>query len=578
MAVGKIFRISGPVVIAEGIDSRMYDLALVGKEKLLGEVIQINGNRATIQVYEDTTGLTPGEPVENTGQPLSILLGPGMLSQIYDGIQRPLPVLASMMGDFIKRGANVSGLDLKKKWDFIAIAKKGDIVSGGDVLGTVQETQNLVHKILVPPNFFGKLTELNSGKFSVEEKIGSIDNKIDLKLSHKWPVRKPRPFSDKLKPEVPLITGQRILDGLFTIAKGGTGAIPGPFGSGKTVTQQQLAKWSDAQIVVYIGCGERGNEMTEVLTEFPELMDVKTGRPLMERTVLIANTSNMPVAAREASVYTGMTIAEYFRDQGYDVSLMADSTSRWAEAMREIGGRLEEMPGEEGYPAYLARRLAEFYERAGRVRCLGSDERYGSVTVIGAVSPPGGDISEPVSQNTLRVTKVFLALDASLAYKRHFPAINWLKSYTLYFEGLEDWYNENISSDFVKMSKSAMILLQKEAELQEVVQLVGPDALPEKEQAVLTITKILREDYLQQNAYSDLDARCEFKKQYLMLKTIMKFGERTNSALDMGVQLKRIQDLKIKASIGRMKEIPDLKEFDKLHREMDLEFDSLLKR
>jgi V/A-type H+-transporting ATPase subunit A len=397
-------------------------------------------------------------------------------------------------------------------------------------------------------------------------------------MMQRWFVRKARPVIEKFPPTIPLITGQRVIDTFFPIAKGGTACIPGPFGSGKTVTQQSLAKYSDTQIVVYIGCGERGNEMTDVLTEFPHLIDPKSGKPLMQRTVLIANTSNMPVAAREASIYTGITIAEYFRDMGYDVALMADSTSRWAEAMREIGGRLEEMPGEEGYPAYLARRLAEFYERAGRVRCMASDERFGSVSIIGAVSPPGGDISEPVSQNTLRVTKVFLALDASLAYRRHFPAINWLKSYSLYGDGLEEWYAENISSDFTKMMKSAMNMLQKEAELQEVVQLVGPDALPEKEQAVLMVTKMLREDYLQQNAYSDLDARCEVKKQYQMLKTIMKFNDRTNNALDLGVQLKRIMELKVRGTIGRMKEIREDKEFDRLHKDIDAGFDELVKR
>jgi V/A-type H+-transporting ATPase subunit A len=427
----------------------------------------------------------------------------------------------------------------------------------------------------------GRIDSIASGKYSIEDSVGTLSHegkKYPLKMYQRWFVRKARPVIEKFPPTIPLITGQRIVDSFFPIAKGGTACIPGPFGSGKTVTQQSLAKYSDTQIVVYIGCGERGNEMTDVLKEFPHLIDPKSGKPLMQRTVLIANTSNMPVAAREASVYTGVTIAEYFRDMGYDVALMADSTSRWAEAMREIGGRLEEMPGEEGYPAYLARRLAEFYERAGRVRCLGSDERYGSVSIIGAVSPPGGDISEPVSQNTLRVTKVFLALDASLAYRRHFPAINWLKSYTLYSDSLEEFYAENVSSDFTKMLKYAMALLQKEAELQEVVQLVGPDALPEKEQAVLMVTKILREDYLQQNAYSDVDARCELKKQYQMLKTIMRFNERTNNALDLGVQLKKINDLKVKGTIGRMKEIKDMGEFDRLQKEVDTSFDELLKR
>jgi len=577
---GYIERISGPVAEAYVPDARLYDVVKVGNEKLLGEIIKIVGTTSVIQVYEDTSGLKPGEPVESTGQPLSVELGPGILESIYDGIQRPLKSIEeSAKGVFITRGIDVNALDRKKVWEFKAAMKKGEMVKVGDIIGTVQETELIVHKIMSP--YEGKLETIASGKYIVEDTVATLTHegkKYPLKMYQRWFVRKSRPVIEKFPPTIPLITGQRIVDTFFPIAKGGTACIPGPFGSGKTVTQQSLAKYSDTQIVVYIGCGERGNEMTDVLKEFPHLIDPKSGKPLMQRTVLIANTSNMPVAAREASVYTGVTIAEYFRDMGYDVALMADSTSRWAEAMREIGGRLEEMPGEEGYPAYLARRLAEFYERAGRVRCLGTDERYGSVSIIGAVSPPGGDISEPVSQNTLRVTKVFLALDASLAYRRHFPAINWLKSYTLYSDGLEEFYAENVSSDFTKMIKAAMALLQKEAELQEVVQLVGPDALPEKEQAVLVVTKMLREDYLQQNAYSDVDARCELKKQYQMLKTIMKFGERTNSALDFGVQLKRVNELKVKGTIGRMKEIKDMAEFDKLQKEIDSSFDELVKR
>jgi V/A-type H+-transporting ATPase subunit A len=577
---GHIERISGPVVNAYLPDARLYDVVRVGEAKLLGEIIKIMGNTSVIQVYEDTSGLRPNEPVESTGQPLSVELGPGILTSIYDGIQRPLSVIEEKSkGVFIARGIEVPAIDRKKVWEFKAKAKKGDKVKVGDVLGTVQETDLIEHRIMSPSE--GRIEAIASGKYTVEDDIGTISyegKKHPLKMMQRWFVRRSRPVIEKFPPTIPLVTGQRIIDTFFPIAKGGTACIPGPFGSGKTVTQQSLAKYSDTQIVVYIGCGERGNEMTDVLTEFPHLIDPKSGKPLMMRTVLIANTSNMPVAAREASIYTGVTIAEYFRDMGYDVALMADSTSRWAEAMREIGGRLEEMPGEEGYPAYLARRLAEFYERAGRVRCLASEERYGSVSIIGAVSPPGGDISEPVSQNTLRVTKVFLALDASLAYRRHFPAINWLKSYSLYSESLEEYYGEKISTDFTRMTKSAMILLQKEAELQEVVQLVGPDALPEKEQAVLMVTKMIREDYLQQNAYSEVDARCELKKQYQMLKTIMKFGERTNSALDLGVQLKRINELKVKATIGRMKEIKDEKEFDKLMRDLETSFDDLLKR
>ncbi|HSB46983.1 MAG TPA: V-type ATP synthase subunit A [Candidatus Bilamarchaeum sp.] len=577
---GRIERISGPVVDAYLPDARLQDVVRVGEAGILGEIIKIVGTTSVIQVYEDTSGLRPGEPVVSTGQPLSVELGPGILESIYDGIQRPLKVIEEKAkGVFITRGIEAPALDRKRKWDFKAVAKKGDKVKVGDVLGTVQETDLIEHRIMAPCE--GKLESISSGKFTVEDEVAVISfegKKTSVKMMQRWFVRKARPVIEKFPPTIPLITGQRVIDTFFPIAKGGTACIPGPFGSGKTVTQQSLAKYSDTQIVVYIGCGERGNEMTDVLTEFPHLVDPKSGKPLMQRTVLIANTSNMPVAAREASIYTGITIAEYFRDMGYDVALMADSTSRWAEAMREIGGRLEEMPGEEGYPAYLARRLAEFYERAGRVRCLASGERFGSVSIIGAVSPPGGDISEPVSQNTLRVTKVFLALDASLAYRRHFPAINWLKSYTLYADGLEEWFAENISSDFTKMVKAAMNLLQKEAELQEVVQLVGPDALPEKEQAVLMVTKMLREDYLQQNAYSDLDARCEVKKQYQMLKTIMKFNERTNNALDLGVQLKRIMDLKVRGTIGRMKELKEDKEFDRLQKDIDAGFDEIVKR
>ena len=576
---GYVQRISGPVVEAYLPDARLYDVVRVGTDKLLGEIIKISGTTSVIQVYEDTSGMRPGEEVVSTGEPLSVELGPGILQNIYDGIQRPLQYIEKKAGGvFITRGIEAPPLDRSKKWDFKATVKKGDKVKVGDVLGTVQETELIEHRVLSPHE--GRIESISSGTYTIEQDIGSISfegKKYPLKMYQKWFVRRSRPVIEKFPPNIPLITGQRIVDTFFPIAKGGTACIPGPFGSGKTVTQQSLAKYSDTQIVVYIGCGERGNEMTEVLKEFPELKDPRTGKPLMQRTVLIANTSNMPVAAREASIYTGVTIAEYFRDMGYDVALMADSTSRWAEAMREIGGRLEEMPGEEGYPAYLARRLAEFYERAGRVRCLGTDERYGSVTIIGAVSPPGGDISEPVSQNTLRVTKVFLALDASLAYRRHFPAINWLKSYSLYSGSLEEWNSENVSSDFTKLVKSSMALLQKESELQEVVQLVGPDALPEREQAILMVTKMLREDYLQQNAYSDVDARCELKKQYLMLRSILRFGELTTSALEMGVQLKKVQDLPIRAKVGRMKEIADNAEFDKLIKEMEANFENLKK-
>ncbi|MFA5077109.1 MAG: V-type ATP synthase subunit A, partial [Candidatus Micrarchaeia archaeon] len=488
---GTLKRISGPVVEVKNLeDAKLYDVVRVGEEGLVGEIIKIVGGTAVVQVYEDTNGLKPGEPVENTGQPLSVELGPGILRNIYDGIQRPLKDIEAKSGYFIRRGINVPPLPRDIKWEFKAKVKAGDHVKMGDVLGEIQETDLIVHRVLSP--YGGKILSIKGGKYTIEQEIGEIEvagKKKDLYMYQKWFVRTPRPYTEKLPPVIPLVTGQRVVDTFFPISKGGTAAIPGPFGSGKTVTQQSLAKYSDTEIVVYIGCGERGNEMTEVLTEFPHLKDDKTGKPLMERTVLIANTSNMPVAAREASIYTGITLAEYYRDMGYNVALMADSTSRWAEALREIGGRLEEMPGEEGYPAYLARRLAEFYERAGRVRTMGTDERYGSISIIGAVSPPGGDISEPVSQNTLRVTKVFLALDASLAQRRHFPAINWLKSYSLYKDSLDEWLRTNVSDEFPGMRDKAMELLQKEAELQEIVQLVGPDALPDKEQVVLLVTK-----------------------------------------------------------------------------------------
>ncbi len=575
MEVAEIYRISGPVVVAKGLKARMYDLVKVGKEKLMGEVIQIDGEKTTIQVYEDTTGLKPGEPVENTGMPLSIELGPGMLTQIYDGIQRPLPGLKEKMGDFIKRGVFLPGLDHSRKWEFKATAKKGDKVSGGDVLGTVQETKNIELKILVPPEMSGTIKSVSSGKFTVEEKIAELDNGEKLFLAHKWPVRKPRPCKQKLMPEIPLITGQRIFDTLFPMAKGGAGAIPGPFGSGKTVSQHQLAKWSDTKIVVYIGCGERGNEMTEVLTDFPELQDVRTGRPLMERTVLIANTSNMPVAAREASVYTGMTIAEYYRDMGIDVSLMADSTSRWAEAMREISSRLEEMPGEEGYPAYLAARLSEFYERSGRVKCLGKEDKTGSVTAVGAVSPPGGDFSEPVTQNTLKITKVFWALDAKLAQRRHFPSINWLESYTLYSENLSKWFSENVAGDWDEVRGEAMNILQKEASLQEIVQLVGSDALPERERLTLEIARMIREGFLQQNAYHDVDSFCSLKKQYGILKGILGYGKKANKAVDLGATVESVSDLPSKEKITKawsIREDDFGKEMEKINKQMEDDF------
>ncbi|MCH2421213.1 MAG: V-type ATP synthase subunit A [Candidatus Poseidoniia archaeon] len=550
-AKGEIYRVSGPVVTAEGISPRMYDVVLVGHEKLMGEVIRLEGDKSTIQVYEDTSGIMPGEPVENTGASLSVELGPGLLRSIYDGIQRPLPVLRDSMGDYILRGVTAPGLDHTVKWDFKATAKAGDEVNGGDILGTVQETPTIVHKILVPPKVSGKIKSIKKGKYTVDEVIGTLEDGTELQLMHKWPVREPRPFSRKHPPDIPLVTGTRILDSLFPIAKGGTAAIPGGFGTGKTVIQQTLAKWSDAQIVVYVGCGERGNEMTEVLTDFPHLKDPKTGGPLMDRTILIANTSNMPVAAREASVYTGITMAEYYRDQGYDVSLMADSTSRWAEAMREISSRLEEMPGEEGYPAYLASRLSEFYERAGRVETMAGDD--GSVTVIGAVSPAGGDFSEPVTQNTLRIVKVFWALDSKLAQKRHFPAINWLTSYSLYNRVLGDWYSENASEKWSDNIATTMAILQEESELQEIVQLVGSDALPEDQQLTLEVARLLREFYLQQNAFHDVDTYCKLNVQAEFLDVILYYKELAEAALASGISVPNLTGIPVLEELGRSK-------------------------
>ncbi|MBC2762064.1 MAG: ATP synthase subunit A [ANME-2 cluster archaeon] len=571
---GEIYRISGPVVTIQGINTRMYDVVKIGHERLMGEVIGIEGDRSIVQVYEETAGIRPGEPVENTGMPLSVQLGPGLLESIYDGIQRPLPLLREKMGDFIERGVTADGLDHEKLWEFKSTAKAGDAVSGGDVIGTVQETINVEQRIMVPPNVSGTIDEIKDGKFKVVDTICTLTDGTELQMMQKWPVRMPRPVSKKLTPNTPLITGQRILDGMFPVAKGGTAAIPGPFGSGKTVTQQQLAKWSDTEIVVYIGCGERGNEMADVLTEFPELEDPKTGRPLMERTVLIANTSNMPVAAREASVYTGITIAEYYRDMGYDVSLMADSTSRWAEAMREISSRLEEMPGEEGYPAYLSARLSEFYERAGRVKSLA--ELEGSITIIGAVSPPGGDFSEPVTQNTLRIVKVFWALDAKLAQRRHFPSINWLSSYSLYTKGLADWYNDNVSPEWVKLRDNAMDLLQQEAELQEIVQLVGSDALPPDQQLTLEITRMIREIFLQQNAFHPVDTFCPMDRQYKLLDTIQKFADKANVALDSGVTMQDIVKLESKDELGKVRFDDDFEgALKKVIDKMEDEFDSL---
>lgn len=569
---GKITKIAGPVITSSGMKgTQMYEMVRVGESKLIGEIIELKGETATIQVYEETAGMKPGEPVESTGGPLSVELGPGIIGAIFDGIQRPLENIKLLTGDYIERGIAIPALPRDKKWKFKPTAKVGTDVQGGDVLGEVQETSSVVQKIMVPPNVSGTLkTIVGEGEYTVEEDIAEVETPSGIEkvqLMHKWPVRIGRPYKNKLDPDVPLVTGQRAQDTFFPVAKGGTAAIPGPFGSGKTVTQQQLAKWSDTDIVVYVGCGERGNEMTEVLTEFPELEDPKTGNPLMDRTVLIANTSNMPVAAREACVYTGITIAEYFRDMGYDVALMADSTSRWAEAMREISGRLEEMPGEEGYPAYLASRLAQFYERAGRVTTIGTEDKISSVSVVGAVSPPGGDISEPVTQNTLRISKVFWALDASLADKRHFPSINWLQSYSLYVDSVQGWWDETVGEDWRKTRDEAMVLLQKEAELQEIVQLVGPDALPDRDRITLESTRMIREDFLQQNAYHEIDTYCSSTKQYQMLKTILLFQEKAVAALERGASPSDLTSLQVKEDIGRMKIIPEA-EFDEKIKEI----------
>jgi V/A-type H+/Na+-transporting ATPase subunit A len=573
--MGVIGRVSGPVVIAEGLEgAKMFDVVRVGSQGLVGEIIRLVGGTATVQVYEDTTGIRPGDPVESTGQALSVELGPGLLKSIYDGVQRPLDVIQKSLGDFITRGFVAPPLDEKVKWEFSATTKAGDAVSGGAILGTVQETPLILHKILVPPGVEGTLAKISSGTYTIRDPIGTIktaSGSQPLFLSHRWVVRIPRPVKEKLAPGIPLVTGQRVIDSFFPVAKGGTACVPGAFGTGKTVIQQQLAKWADSDIVVYVGCGERGNEMTEVLATFPTLVDPKSKRPLMERTILIANTSNMPVAAREASVYTGITIAEYYRDMGYDIALMADSTSRWAEAMREISGRLEEMPGEEGYPAYLGRRIAEFYERAGRVTTLSPEQRTGSITVVGAVSPAGGDTSEPVSQNTLRVARVFWALDASLASRRHFPSINWLQSYSLYINDLAPWFGANLSKDFVPLRQKALEVLQKESELQEIVQLVGVDALPEREKAILDVARMLREDYLQQSAYDDIDTYSSIQKQYRMLRAIINFGDREQDAIGKGATVAQLQKLPVRTKLSRMKWIPEAElqqQFDALDLEM----------
>jgi len=577
--MGVVYRVSGPVVLAKDLENaKMYDVVLVSEEGLIGEIIKITGNTSVIQVYEDTSGVRPGEKVVNTGSPLSVELGPGLLRNIYDGIQRPLPVLKEKSGDFIKRGITANALDEKKVWDFVATAKVGDEVSSGSIVGYVQESQTVKTKIMVPYGVKGKIKSIGDGKFTIKDNVFSVETNskvLDFGLTQRSNVRFPRPIKEKLPPKLPLITGQRVIDTFFTLSKGGTACVIGPFGSGKTVIQHQLSKWADTDVVIYVGCGERGNEMTDVLVTFPELIDPRTKGPLMDRTVLIANTSNMPVAAREASVYTGVTIAEFYRDMGYDVSLMADSTSRWAEAMREISGRLEEMPGEEGYPAYLSRRLAEFYERAGRV--INLNDTQGSVTIVGAVSPPGGDISEPVSQGTLRLTKVFWALDASLANRRHFPSVNWLTSYSQYHSMVYDWFAKNVSPEWNELRDRAMALLQQEEELQEIVQLVGPDALPDKERIILDTAKMIREDYLQQSAFDEVDTYCSLNKQYLMLKTIMLYHDLAMKAISSGVQLKTIFSMKVRDQISRMKEIREenLSSFQDLMQSIREEFEKL---
>ena len=583
MVESLVSRISGPVVVATGLEgAQMYDVVRIGELGLVGEIIRLEGNKATVQVYEDTTGLRPGEKLVNTKRPLSIQLGPGLLTSIYDGIQRPLNILREQSGDFIGRGKTIPALDQEKKWEFIPLKKRGDEVYQGDIIGEVQETPLIKHKIMIPFATQGKLEEISEGRYNVNEIVATVKTpttKVDVGLSSWWTVRTPRPVLRKLPPESPLLTGQRVLDTFFPVAKGGTAAIPGPFGSGKTVTQQQLAKWADSDVIVYVGCGERGNEMTEVLTTFPELEDPKSKRPLMERTILVANTSNMPVAAREASIYTGITMGEYYRDMGYGVALMADSTSRWAEALREISGRLEEMPGEEGYPAYLGRRLAEFYERGGKAIVLSPEERIGSLTLVGAVSPPGGDFSEPVSQNTLRVTRVFWALDASLASRRHFPSINWLTSYSLYADDMSNWYSQNVSPEWVPLRKEALEILQRESELEEIVQLVGYDALPEPEKGILDTARSLREDYLQQSAYDEVDTYTSIRKQFLMLSVILEFGKMEADAIKKGVRSSRIGALDARKLISKIKWTPE-DQVEQLLREiktsMSQQFEGLL--
>ncbi len=585
MPQGTIVKVAGPLIVAEHMaDARMYDVVRVSKNRLVGEVIELRGDRASIQVYEETSGLGPGEPVESTGSPLSVELGPGLIESIFDGIQRPLTAIREKVGDRITRGVEVPSLNREKKWGFQPKVKPGDVVTPGVILGTVQESTVVEHRILVPVGVSGEVVRITAGDFTITETVCTVKNaqgeEQNVTMMQKWPVRRGRPYQEKMSPIAPMITGQRVIDTFFPIASGGVAAVPGPFGSGKTVVQHQLAKWADADIIVYVGCGERGNEMTDVLMEFPELHDPRTGESLMKRTVLIANTSDMPVAAREASIYTGITIAEYFRDMGYKVAIMADSTSRWAEALREMSGRLEEMPGEEGYPAYLSSRIAEFYERAGVVKCLGGDGRMGSISAIGAVSPPGGDISEPVSQATLRIVKVFWGLSAQLAYKRHFPAIDWLQSYSLYVSHLEGWFNDNVAPEWNELRQAAMLVLQEEAELQEIVQLVGMDALSWKDRLTMEVARSIREDYLHQNAFDDVDTYTSTKKQYLMLGLILEFHHKGRQALDAGANLSDVIGLPVREKIGRAKYIPEdqLSQFAEIENELSGQIAAIAQR
>ncbi|MCM8901406.1 V-type ATP synthase subunit A [Caldicoprobacter algeriensis] len=580
---GRIIKVSGPLVVAEGMaDAKMFDVVRVSDKRLIGEIIELRGDKASIQVYEETSGLGPGEPVYSTGEPLSVELGPGLIGSIFDGIQRPLTLIREKVGDRITRGVEVPSLDRERKWEFVPCVKPGDQVEPGDIIGVVQETSIVEHRIMVPQGIGGVIEWIHQGLATIVEPVAKVKTAdgatVDITMMQKTPVRIGRKYKEKLPPTLPLITGQRVIDTFFPVAKGGVAAVPGPFGSGKTVVQHQLAKWADADIIVYVGCGERGNEMTDVLMEFPQLRDPKTGEPLMKRTVLIANTSDMPVAAREASIYTGITIAEYFRDMGYNVAIMADSTSRWAEALREMSGRLEEMPGEEGYPAYLSSRLAEFYERAGRVICLGKDGREGTITAIGAVSPPGGDFSEPVTQATLRIVKVFWALDSQLAYRRHFPAINWLTSYSLYLDRLNEWYNKEISEEWLKLRQEAMALLQEEAQLEEIVRLVGVDALSVRDRLVLEAAKSIREDYLHQNAFHDVDTYTSLAKQYKMLKLIIEFYHLGQKALDAGAEFSQVVNLPVRERIGRAKYIPEgqLEQLDEILKELREQMSSLM--